>query len=266
MIIPVKRTILLSLLAVAGAYMTASAQQDAIRGIVVDAYSGKKIMFAHIENYSRHLTAISDTNGYFTLPAGAGDSLVFSAIGYFYNKAIVADSFLVQGKVIPFGLTERIYELSEATIHIPGTYKEFKRDFLELKLPETQTDVLRKNLSIIAANVGREAYEEALAKGEIESPKLGLSILSADEKARLKLKKIIGKEERQKVIHEKYNVEFVRQVTGLEDEDEILSFMLFCDFDESYLFEVNPLDLMEKITEKFEAYMKRTKVTQGKGS
>lgn len=266
MIIPVKRTILLYFLAMSGACVTTYAQQDVIRGIVRDANSGEKIMFAHIENYSRHMTAITDTNGYFTLQAREGDTLVFSAIGYFYSKAIVVDSFFVQGKVIPFALTERIYELSEATIHIPGTYKEFKRDFLELKLPETQTDVLRKNLSIIAANVGREAYEEALAKGEIEPRKLGFPILSADEKARLKLKKVIGKEERQKVIHDKYNVEFVKQVTGLENEDEILSFMLFCDFDEDYLFEVNPLDLMEKIAEKFEAYMKRTKVMQDKGS
>lgn len=266
MIIPAKRTIFLSLLAVAGATMTATAQQDVIRGRLLDAETHEKIMFAHIENYSRHMTAITDTNGYFILQAEEGDTLVFSAIGYFYGKAIVADSFLIREKVIPFELTERIYELSEATIHIPGTYKEFKQDFLELKLPETQTDKLQREFNILAAEAGREAYEEALARGEIEPPRPGFTILSADEKARLKLKKVIGEEERQKVIQEKYNVEFVKQVTGLEDEDEILSFMLFCDFDDSYLYEVNLLDLMEMIAKKFEAYLKQKQGVQDTGS
>jgi hypothetical protein len=96
-----------------------------------------------------------------------------------------------------------------------------------------------------------------LRPGEIEPPKFGFPILSADEKARLKLKKVLGQEEKQKLIHEKYNVELVKQLTGLEDEDEILSFMLFCNFDTEYLLEVNPLDLMERILEKYEEFQKK---------
>lgn len=252
-----KRVLLLSLFTVASAFITASAQQDALRGHVVDALTGKNINFAHIENYSRHVTTFTDTSGFFTLQAGKGDTLVFSAIGYYYSKFIVPDSFFVSDSFNTFELMERVYELSEATIYIPGTYKQFKQDYLNLKLPETSTDVLRKELSIIAANVGKEAYEEALAKGEIEPPKAGVTILTADEKARLKLKKVIGEEERQKVIQRKYNVEIVKQVTGLEEEDEILSFMLFCDFDPDYLYEANPLDLVSDISDRFEAYQKK---------
>jgi hypothetical protein len=126
-----------------------------LTGRVVDASTQEKITFAHIENYSRHITTFTDTSGLFTLAAGEGDTLVFSAIGYFYKKFIVTDSVLKSHSVNIFELGERIYELSEANIYIPGTYKEFKQDYLNLKLPETQTDILRKDLTSVAARRNR---------------------------------------------------------------------------------------------------------------
>jgi len=103
---------------------------------------------------------------------------------------------------------------------------------------------------------GPKAYEEALATGRLERGGIKvIGILSADEKARIRLQKSLEERERQNAIYEKFNAEIVKNVTKLTDEDEILSFMLFCNFDQKYLLEVNPVDLLARIAEKYEEYL-----------
>lgn len=234
-----------------------SAQQSKIIGRVVDASSKETIRFAHIENYTSHATTFTDTSGTFSLNANEGDTLIFSAIGYYYKKVIVLDTFLNNLALNIFELSGRIYELTEANIYLPGTYQQFKHDFIELDIPETETGTLRKELAAIAISEGKKAYDEAIAQGRLEPPKPGVKILSSDEKARLRFREYLGQKEKQKIIDEKYNADVVTKVTGLTDDDEIISFMLFCNFTEEYLLEVNPLDLMEKISQKYEEYRKK---------
>lgn len=229
-------------------------QQNTITACIINHSTKEPVKFAHIQNYSNHTTAITDTNGLFNIRANPGDTLIFSAIGYFYKKVTVVDSLIKQDIVAVFELMERIYDIDEANIYIPGTYQNFKHDFINLVVPKTRVDILRENLGNIARTEGKKAYDEPVATGRIEPPAPGLTILSADEKARLRLKEYITRQEKQNIIYEKYNVEIVKQVTGLTDDDEAMSFMLFCNFDAQYLLEVNQLDLMKKIADKYELY------------
>jgi hypothetical protein len=170
---------------------------------------------------------------------------------------VVQDSFLEQDIITVFELRERIYEIAEAIIYVPGTYREFKQDFVDLDIPETRNDILKQDLKSIAAIEGKKAYDEAVAKGELKPQGSGFTIRSADEKARLRLNRYLSQEKRQSLIYEKYNVDVVKKVTGLTDDDEALTFMLFCDFNEQYLLEVNPVDLMQRIAEKYAEYKKQ---------
>ncbi|MBN1157951.1 MAG: carboxypeptidase-like regulatory domain-containing protein [Bacteroidales bacterium] len=233
--------------------LTLSGQQNTIRGRIMDSSSQEPVKFAHIENYSAHRTAITDTNGWFRLQANPGDTLVFSAIGYYYSKAIVTDLLLDQEVTPVFELHQRIYEIEEAVIYVPGTYSEFRQDFIGLDIADSREEVLKQELTSIAAIEGKKAYEEAIDKGELKPPS-GFPILSADEKARLRLKRHLEREEILSLINEKYNVDLVKEITGLTDEDEVMSFMLFCNFDVQYLLEVNPPDLMQVIAEKYEVF------------
>ncbi|MBN2480692.1 MAG: carboxypeptidase-like regulatory domain-containing protein [Bacteroidales bacterium] len=233
--------------------MTLSGQQNTITGRILDLSTKEPVKFAHIGNYSAHRAAITDSNGLFMLQANRGDTLVFSAIGYYYRMAVVSDSFLNRNVIPVFELRQRIYEIAEANIYMPGTYRDFKQDFIDLDVADTRLDILKQDLTSIASTEGKKAYEEAMAKGELKPPS-GFVILSEDEKARLRLKIYLDVKGKQDLIYEKYNVKLVKEVTGLTDDDEAMSFMLFCDFDELYLLEINPLDLMKKIAEKYEAY------------
>jgi hypothetical protein len=154
-------------------------------------------------------------------------------------------------------MQEAVYDIEEAKIHIPGSYDKFKYDFLALDPAETPADNLRNNLKAISPDIGREAYEAALARGKIEPPAPGFKILTSDEKARIRLQRSLEKRGKQNVIFEKYNASIITAVTGMTDVNEILSFMFFCNFSEDYLLEVNPLDLLTMIAEKYKEYLKK---------
>ena len=234
------------------------AQQITIKGQVIDAATHEVVRFAHVENFSQGQTTFTDTSGIFNLEGREGDTLIFSAIGFFYKKVVVTDSLMSLPSIPVFQIDERVYDLAGATIYTPGTYQQFKHDVISLDIPETETDRLRKNLAIISRNVGKEAYDEAVAKGELDTGLIPiLKIRTADEKARIRLENVRKQEERKKLIYTKYNADIVKKITGLTDDDEVISFMLFCDFKDEYLMEVNPLDLLEEIAKKFEEYKRK---------
>ena len=239
--------------------MNPAFQKNELMGLVLNSSTGERVQFAHVENYTNGELAITDKEGVFSIPSGIGDTIIFSAIGFHFMKYIVTDSALSVKSLI-FYLDEAIYEIDEATVYITYSYGKFRRDFLEAEIAETPADVLRSDLAGKAKNVGKEAYEAALARGEIEKPLTTLlKILTEDEKARIRLQKSLEKREIQDRIFEKFNVSVVKAVTGITDDNEAASFMLFCNFDEEYLLEVNPLDLPEKISEKYTEYIKKMK-------
>jgi hypothetical protein len=237
--------------------MNPAFQKNELTGLVLNSSTGEPVQFAHVENYTNGELAITDKEGVFSILSGIGDTIVFSAIGFHFMKYIVTDSALT-GKSLILNLDEAIYEIDEATVYMPYPYEKFRQDFLKAEITETPTDILRADLAGTAKNVGPEAYEAALARGEIEKPLTTLlKILTEDEKARIRLQKSLEKREIQDRIFEKFNVSVVKAVTGITDDNEAASFMLFCNFDEEYLVEVNPFDLPEKISEKYTEYIKK---------
>lgn len=252
------RQLIIILIFVYAGQTNLSGQQNIITGRVLNEHSQRPVQFAHIENFSLKTATFTDTSGFFSLRAHKGDTLVISAIGYYYKMAVVSDSTLDLSTITLFELTERIYDIAEANIYIPGTYQQFKQDFINLELAETDTHILRNELKEIARIAGKEAYDKAMEERKLDGVTLlSMPILSKNEKDRLRLKETIEKENIQNQIYEKFNPEIVKIVTGLTDEDEIIAFMQFCDFRDEYILEVHQLDLMERIAAKFDDYQKK---------
>jgi hypothetical protein len=55
----------------------------------------------------------------------------------------------------------------------------------------------------------------------------------------------------------------VKKVTGLTADDEVIEFMLFCDFTDAYLLKVSPYDLMLVIESKFRQFKARKQAGDG---
>ena len=212
------------------------------------------VPLVHIYNERTHKTSVSDTGGNFMITVNKGDTLVFSAIGYYFKVVYVTDSLLKKETVF-IELLPRKYEISEARVYALGTYEQFKQKVLALKLPETRTGKLRKYLHELSRKAGKEIkYKQEMDKlAEGQAVLFSVPILTPEEIAMIKLKKIIKKEKIQNIIYEKYNREIVADVTGLKGE-KLTEFMVFCNFSEEYLLETNQYDIMVRVLEKLEVY------------
>jgi hypothetical protein len=230
---------------------------EGLKGIIVNEHTFEYVSLVHIYNERTHRTTVSDTSGYFSVRVSRGDTLVFSAIGYFLKAVCITDSMLQEESVF-VELLPREYEIPEARVYALGTYEQFKQKVLALKLPETRTDKLRKSLYDISRQTGKEVkYQQdmdKLARGVLYS----IPILSPEEIEMIKLKKIKEKEKINNIIYEKFNPEIVGDLTGLEG-DELIEFMVFCNFSEKYLLETNQYYILVRVLEKLEEFKKLKK-------
>jgi hypothetical protein len=226
-----------------------------LKGYIIDEKTLGQIPLVHIYNERTRNTSVSDTSGNFRLKVKNGDTLVFSAIGYFHKAIYINDSLLREETVL-IELSPRTYEISEARVYALGTYEQFKQKVIALRLPETRTDKLRKYLQDLSKKTGKEVkYQQEMDKLTRGGVLFSVPILSPEEKEMIKLKKILEKEKVQKIINEKFNREIVADLTGLKEED-LTEFIVFCNFSEKYLLETNQYDILVKVLEKLELYKK----------
>ncbi len=227
------------------------------RGKVTGQANHECLPYVNIWNESSKTSALTDTSGLFVLRARTGDSLVFSAIG-FYSKLVVTDAGST-GKTWQVELVPRLYDIDEARVYAYGSYSAFRQHFLNLNLPETKTDRLRKDLNETSVRVAREADNKAAAERAANNPVLAaVPILSPEEKQRLKLREILKEDNIQQVIDKKYNREIIGTLTGLKDK-ELDDFMLFCNLDRKFLYKANQYDILIKVLEKYEEFRRSKK-------
>jgi hypothetical protein len=240
-------------------------QTPTVKARLIDHDSGKPVEYAYVFNFSRQINMFTDPAGEFTLEASSGDTLVLSAVGYFYKKMVVNDSLLQASVPVTLSLSPRAYELKEARIVSLGTWEEFRQRFINLNQPKTPTEKLAQNLAESSQKAAKEAYYQAMANGKLDGVTLlTVPILTRDEKERIALGKILDKEKVRNQIFKKFNPDVVRKVTGLTSDDEIIEFMIFCDFSDEYLLDVNEYDLMTQIAKRYETY-KRIKHARDSG-
>jgi hypothetical protein len=240
-----------------------SPQSGSLKGKIMDGSTGSEVGFGNVLNYSRHINSYSNSSGEFVLDAGKGDTLVFSALGYYYKKVIVSDSLLRSFLPVKFVMMPRTYEITEAHIFAMGSYDAFRRKILDHNEPRTKTQVLAEKLSDISRNAARDAFNTAQANRKLDGiTLLTVPIRSPEEKERIALARILEQEKIRDQIYQKFNPEVIKKVTGLKEDDDIIEFIVFCDFSDQYLLQVNEYDLMTRIAMKYEAFKKKRKAMQ----
>jgi len=109
----------------------------------------KALPFAHILIQNKRMGKISNYDGSFTLIAEAGDTIIFSSVGYKKGRYIVPMD--AEEKIlfhIQIMLTDTI-ELKEAIIFPWDTYEEFKQDFIEMEMQDDDVERAYRNLAMI---------------------------------------------------------------------------------------------------------------------
>lgn len=86
---------------------------------------------------------LADEGGYFALPVFPGDSIVFSFLGFQKQYHVIPRRHAEESYSAIILMKEDVKTLAEVKVYPYATEEEFKRAFLEMKLPD---EIERKNL------------------------------------------------------------------------------------------------------------------------
>lgn len=117
-------------------------------GIITDADSNAVVPYVTITNKSfNEQKYTANYQGYFSFVAHAGDTILFSAVG-FTSKAIVIPNQITDRKyTAKIQLKSEIVYLQTVRVYPWATVEEFTKDFLALKVADDDMAIAKRNLS-----------------------------------------------------------------------------------------------------------------------
>ncbi|HEX4886916.1 MAG TPA: carboxypeptidase-like regulatory domain-containing protein [Luteibaculaceae bacterium] len=118
-----------------------------LSGVVVTGDSLKPVPYVNVLIKSKYYGATTDYFGYFSLPVLAGDTLIFSSLGY-KKSVYVLDSDLKEERysVVHVVQPDTIM-LSETVIYPWPSKEQFKEAFMNLDIPDDEIARAEKNLN-----------------------------------------------------------------------------------------------------------------------
>lgn len=145
----VLRRLILSLLLVASFQSGLVAQTTELvqfSGIVMSSDTLEAIPYTHVVNTRNATGAVSNTQGFFSFVAAAGDTILFTSIGYKPSEFVIPNELTsTKYSVIQLMTSDTIF-LDETLIYPWPTPEDFREAFLALDLPDNYLDRARKNL------------------------------------------------------------------------------------------------------------------------
>ncbi len=211
-----------------------------ISGRVIDSKTKIQIPFASIGIKRTGMGTVSDTLGVFHLRVHQGDTLLINALGY--RSRLWPVPYVLETDNFPFftiEMEDKAYLLKEVNVYAFGTYEQFKKSFLNLKLKEKNpiNKSIYQALKPYMRKVGeknpvplylRPKSEKIHILDAVFRPTDFLySVLSRKERAKRKFSRYIRNAPKRKIVAKRYNAQVVSSITGLKGQ-ELIRFMEFC--------------------------------------
>jgi hypothetical protein len=127
-------------------------------GITITADSLNPVPYTKILDVASHRGTTSDVNGYFSFVAHKTDTVVFTALGFKPASFIIPDTITKQRYSLIQLMTADTLTLAAAIIFPWPTLEEFKRAFVEIKIPDDDLEIARKNLMAADIRMMAENY------------------------------------------------------------------------------------------------------------
>lgn len=220
--------------------------QKMFSGTIIDSDSKEKLTHVYIENSTRKIIAKSDENGHFEIFAHNGDTLVFSSIGYYWAKHVVTNE-----NNLTFHLTQQIYDIGLVTKMFPYSYEELTNRVLQMSPAK---DSLHLNLE----------HEPFLGTNNHQPGQLTYTISGAitefynanNRHARnaIKAAELLSHKENILIVNKKFNKEMVKEMTHIPEE-YFEKFIVFCDFNDEFLFNTSDFQIIMTICWKYERFL-----------
>jgi hypothetical protein len=127
-------------------------------GITITADSLTPVPYTKIVDICNRRGTTSDVNGYFSFVAHKRDTIVFTAISFKPASFIIPDSITKQKYSLIQLMTADTLTLATAYIFPWPTLEDFKRAFIETKIPDDDLEIARKNLKAADIRMMAEDY------------------------------------------------------------------------------------------------------------
>lgn len=117
-------------------------------GMVIKAEDLSPVPFATVRVKNTQRGTICDINGYFSIVVTRTDTLTFSAIGFKKNEFAVPDTVTMNRYSLIHVLNADTIMLEPTVIYPWPTVESFEKAFIELKIPDDDLEIARKNLAM----------------------------------------------------------------------------------------------------------------------
>jgi len=127
-------------------------------GIILTADSLNPVPYTKIVDVCSRRGTKSDVNGYFSFVAHRRDTVVFTALGFKPASFVIPDTITKQKYSLIQLMTADTLTLPAAVIFPWPTLDDFKRAFVETKIPDDNLAIARKNLQAYEIRMRAEEY------------------------------------------------------------------------------------------------------------
>ncbi len=202
--------------------------QITINGEIVNASDNSPVPFVHIINTSTAQGTASNSEGRFVIQMLPTDTLLFSAIGFEKYIFTLSEDIDTRSILVTIVLDASSMELEPVKIFAYKDEQSFKRAIIEMEVPEEKSNRMQLDGFYYGP---RKEY-----KITVLSPLSFIaSRISKKEKEKRKYAKVTAEYDKWVAnIYNKYNPQFVQEITGLP-EDEVADFMKFCKLGDSFV-------------------------------
>lgn len=117
-------------------------------GVVVNGADSKPLPFSTVMILNHNRGTVADASGFFSFVAVVGDTVEFSTVGFSPRRLIIPDTIRHDAYSIVMPLEQDTIMLMETVIYPWPTKEKFREAFINLELPETEADIIRRNFNL----------------------------------------------------------------------------------------------------------------------
>jgi hypothetical protein len=223
--------------------------QDMKIGYLLDSVGNQAIPYAHIQNITQQKFTVTNDVGYFQLPMRLGDSIWISCVGYQSLGVIIGEEWDALNEISIFPKQDTIL-LEALTVGRMPSEKVFKQRILDHRPDDQQEFYGIPNVDIGTSILLEDKYVKSVGYAIFHPFGFVYNNLSKKQKEKRKMHKINQGQLRRYEINQKYNRNYVAELTQLKD-DRLTDFIAFCDFSEEFLYSSNQYQIAEAVMDKF---------------
>lgn len=126
-------------------------------GVVMTADSLRGIPAVTVKLYNQNRGTYTNEEGVFSIVVMKGDIIDFSSVGYLSKRVVIPRN--LEGNsfsIIQLMVTDTVY-LPATIIRARPSREQFERDFVNVKVPDDQYEIARKNIKIAQSRIFQQA-------------------------------------------------------------------------------------------------------------